>query len=140
MAATRSLATQRYVKRLVILMIIYFATLLASVWTFRHDAPSGALAYGLAILPALPVIGVFWAVMRYIVEENDEFMRLLMVRQCLVATGFCLTIVTIREFLQNFDLISPDNGGFGAAFFWFIGLAVGALYNRVTMGTAGNCA
>lgn len=140
MAAPRSPAAKRYVKRLALLMTIYVATLIASVWTFRHHPPTGSLAYGLAILPALPVIGVFWAVMRFIVEEKDEFMRLLMVRQCLVATGFCLTIVTVREFLQGFELISADNGGFGAAFFWFMGLGIGAIYNRVTMGTAGTCA
>lgn len=140
MAQSRSSATKRYVRRLAVLVAVYLATLFTSVWTFRHNAPSGAIAYVLAVLPALPIIGVFWAVMRFIVEEKDEFMRLLMVRQCLVATGFCLTIVTVREFLQGFELISADNGGFGAAFFWFIGLGVGALYNRVTMGTAGTCA
>ena len=48
--------------------------------------------------------------------------------------------MTIWEFLQNFDLVPPGNGGFGAAFFWFIGLGFGALYNRLTLGTAGDCA
>ena len=55
---------------------------------------------------------------------------MLHVRQCLFATGFCLTIMTVWEFLQNFDLVPPGNGGFGAAFFWFVGLGFGALYNR----------
>ena len=90
------------------------------------QAACAGLAYALAS-PALPVIGVFWAVMRLLVEEPDEFMRMLLVRQSLVATGFCLTIMTIWEFLQNFDLVPPGNGGFGAAFFWFVGLGVGAL-------------
>lgn len=140
MAAQWSPAARRYVMRLAVLATLYVVTLFASVTLFRHGSPTGATAYALAIVPALPVIGVFWAVMRFIVEEKDEFIRLLMVRQCLVATGFCLTIVTVREFLQNFDLIPLDNGGFGAAFFWFMGLGVGALYNRVTMGTWGTCA
>ena len=105
-----------------------------------HHLVSGPLAWPLAILPALPVIGVFWAVMRLLVEEPDEFLRMLLVRQALVATGFCLTVTTIWEFLQNFDLVPPGNGGFGAAFFWFMGLGVGAIYNRLTLGTAGNCA
>ena len=74
---------------------------------FRVDAVStGLAAYALAILPALPVIGVFWAVMRLLVEEPDEYLRMLLVRQALVATGFCLTIMTIWEFLQNFDLVA----------------------------------
>ena len=35
--------------------------------------------------------------------------------------------------------VAPGNGGFGAAFFWFMGLGFGALYNRVTVGTTGSC-
>ena len=57
---------------------------------------------------------------------------MLFMRQCMVATGFCLTVVTVWQWLQNFDLVPPGNGGFGAAFFWFVGLGVGALYNQLT--------
>ncbi len=125
--------------RLFVLMTIYLITLFAAVRMFRANLIDGPAAYALAVLPALPIIGVFWAVMRLLVEEPDEFMRMLLVRQTLVATGFCLTIMTIWEFLQNFDLVPPGNGGFGAAFFWFVGLGVGALYNKLTLGTAGDC-
>ena len=137
MAMYRSPALKRYVVRLIVLVTIYLATLIGAVMAFKADAVSGPIAYALAILPAVPIIGVFWAVMRFLVEEPDEFMRLLLVRQCLFATGFCLTIMTVWEFLQNFELVPPGNGGFGAAFFWFIGLGFGALYNRLTLGTAG---
>lgn len=139
MAQKWSPAARRYTIRLATLMTVYLVVLFTAVWLFRNNAVSGSAAWALAIAPALPVIGVFWAVMRFLVEETDEFLRLLLVRQCLVATGFCLTIMTIWEFLQNFDLVPPGNGGFGAAFFWFMGLGVGALYNRLTMGTAGTC-
>jgi len=133
----KSPAIRRYVIRLFVLMSFYMLSLFVAVRAFKADAVSGIPAYALAILPALPVIGVFWAVMRLLVEEPDEFIRLLHVRQCLVATGFCLTVMTIWEFLQNFELVPQGNGGFGAAFFWFIGLGVGACYNRFTLGTAG---
>ena len=132
-------ATRRYVVRLAVLMGLYFILLVGAIRLFRQDPPEGMLAYVVAIAPALPVIGVFWAVMRLIVEETDEFIRLLHVRQFMVATGFCLTVVTVWQFLQNFDLAPPGNEGFGALFFWFLGLGVGGLYNRLTMGTAGGC-
>lgn len=133
-------AARRYTRRLAVLMAIYLVTLFAAVWLFRHDQVNATLAWPLALAPAVPVIGVFWAVMRFIVEEQDEFIRMLIVRQCLVATGFCLTVMTVWEFLQNFDLVAQGNGGFGAAFFWFMGLGVGAAYNKITMGTAGTWA
>ena len=135
--AYRSPAIRRYMIRLIVLVLLYLSTLIGAVLLFKANAVSGPSAVLVAVLPALPVIGVFWAVMRYLVEEPDEFMRLLLVRQCLVATGFCLTIMTVWEFLQMFDVIPPGNGGFGAAFFWFIGLGFGGLYNKLTVGTAG---
>lgn len=137
MAKYKSPAIRQYLIRLFVLMTIYVITLFAAVTMFRAGAVSGIAAYALAIAPALPVIGVFWAVMRLLIEEPDEFVKLLHVRQCLVATGFCLTIMTIWEFLQNFELVPPGNFGFGAAFFWFMGLGVGALYNKLTIGTTG---
>ena len=135
----KSPAIRRYVIRIAALMSFYLVALLGASRAFRADLVSGPAAYVLAIVPALPIIGVFWAVMRLLVEEPDEFMRLLMVRQALIATGFCLTVMTIWEFLQNFDLVPPGNGGFGAAFFWFVGLGVGAFYNWLTVGTTGDC-
>jgi hypothetical protein len=137
MAMYRSPAIRRYLLRLIVLVVIYLATLIGAVLAFKANAISGPAAYALAVVPALPIIGVFWAVMRFLVEETDEFIRLLTVRQCLFATGFCLTIMTVWEFLQNFDLVPPGNGGFGAAFFWFVGLGFGGLYNKLTIGTAG---
>lgn len=139
MARYRSAAIRRYSLRVAGLMGAYLGALLGVTYAFRQDLVSGPAAYALAIVPALPIIGVFWAVMRLLVEEPDEFLRMLLVRQALVATGFCLTIMTVWEFLQNFDLVAPGNGGFGAAFFWFVGLGVGGLYNRLTLGTAGTC-
>ena len=139
MARYKSPAMRKYVIRLAVLMTIYMITLFAAVYAFRHHLVSGPSAYPLAILPALPIIGVFWAVMRLLVEEPDEFLRMLLVRQTLVATGFCLTVMTIWEFLQNFDLVPQGTFGFGAAFVWFVGLGVGALYNWLTLRTTGEC-
>jgi hypothetical protein len=141
MARYKSPAMRKYVIRLAVLMTFYLITLFAAVSLFKAHLVGGPAAYALAVLPALPVIGVFWAVMRLLVEEPDEYVKMLLVRQTLVATGFCLTVMTIWEFLQNFDLVKPGSNGFGAAFFWFMGLGVGALYNRLTLGdSGGDCA
>ncbi|MDT0506415.1 hypothetical protein [Novosphingobium sp. MMS21-SN21R] len=130
-------ANRRYTIRLFALMTAYVLFLILAKWAFKRGLAEGSLAYVLALLPALPIIGVFWAVMRLLVEQTDEYLRMLMVRQCLFATGFALFITTIREWLQNFDLIAAGDHGFGAAFFWFAGLGLGALYNRITLGEGG---
>ena len=138
MAKYKSPATRRYLIRMAVLMSLYVVLIFAAGWAFRHTAIAGVPAYALAIAPALPIIGVFWAIMRLLIEEPDEFIRMLQVRQCLIANGFCLTVMTIWEFLQNYDLVPPGHGGFGAAFFWFVGLGLGAIYNRISMSAIGS--
>jgi FtsH-binding integral membrane protein len=140
MARYKSPATRRYMFRVAGLMGCYLGALVGVSMAFRNGLVSGPLAYPLAILPALPVIGVFWAVMRLLIEEPDEYLRMLLVRQVMIATGFCLSVMTILEFLRNFDLLSSNSGGFGATFYWFGGFAIGAIYNRITAGSAnGSC-
>lgn len=131
-------AGKRYAKRLAVLMGLYLVAVFTAGWVFRNTDIAGPLAWAMAIMPALPIIGVFWAVMRLLVEETDEYIRMLIVRQCLFATGFCLTIVTVWQWLQNYDLVPAVNAGFGAAFFWFVGLGLGAVFNRITIGDWGN--
>jgi hypothetical protein len=137
MAINWTPATRRYTRRLAVLMVFYIGFIWLAGYLFRHYPPHGLLAYALAVLPALPIIGVIATIMRLLVEETDEYVRMLFVRQALFATGFCLTIMTVWEFLQNYDLVPPGNGGFGAVFFWFMGLGFGAIYNRLTMGKGG---
>ena len=131
-------AIRRYLHRLALFMLAYMALIFTAGYLFRHAPPHGLLAYAVAVLPALPIIGVFWTVARLLVEETDEYMRMLFVRQTLFATAFCLTVMTVWEFLQNYEVVPPGNGGFGAAFFWFMGLGFGAIWNRVTLGPCGD--
>lgn len=133
MLQPKSPAVRRYTKRLGALMTAYTALIFAMGWLFRHAPPPAPWNAVLAILPALPVLGVVWTVMRLLVEETDEFWRMMFVRQVLIATGFCLTVMTIRDFLQNYDVIAPGNAGFGTAFYWFMGLGVGAVWNGITL-------
>lgn len=132
MSHVKSPAVRRYLARMFLLMSLYLVLLFGAVWTFRHGPPLGILAWPLAIAPALPILGTFWAIMRLLVEEKDEYQRMLLVKQALFATAFCLTVTTVWEFLQNFDIVAHGNGGFGAAFFWFMGFGLGAVVNRFT--------
>ena len=66
---------------------------------------------------------MFWAIGRLIVEEQDEFQRMLIVRQALIATGFALSIAPSTDSLAHFD-VSPCVDLFWAAMLWFLGLAL----------------
>jgi hypothetical protein len=135
---TRSLAWKRYNWRTIWLSLLYAAFLLPAVYGFKHQLVPHPLTYVVAILPALPIIGIFGALGRYLVEEQDEYLRTLMVRQILCASAFTLSIATAWGFLDNFDLVAHVDGYWIIAL-WYVGLAIGSLYNRLTLGEGGPC-
>ena len=126
-------AEKRYNRRVVVLSLIYAILLLAAVYLFKHHLVTGALACIVAGLPALPIIGIFAVIGRYLVEETDEYLRMLMVRQTLYASGFALSIATMWGFLESFDVVGHVES-YCVAILWFAGLGLGALANRLTIG------
>ncbi len=130
-------AWKRYNWRVVWLSLAYAAFILTATYAFRHELLTGVIAYVVAILPALAVIGLFVAMGRYLVEEEDEFLRMLMIRQSLWASGFALSLATIWGFLENFGLAGHVDA-YWIVVVWFFGLGLGGVYNKLTLG-AGRC-
>lgn len=133
----RTPAGRRYNWRVIWLSLLYGTFLIGAVYGFKHQLVPNALAYLVAILPALPIIGIFAAIGRYLVEEQDEYVRMLMVRQTLWASGFMLSLATIWGFLESFALVGHVEG-YWAAVLWFIGLAIGGLANKLAYGETGS--
>ncbi|HEX3676542.1 MAG TPA: hypothetical protein VHU79_04010 [Sphingomicrobium sp.] len=131
-------AIKRYNRRVIGLSLLYAAFLLIAVYGFKHQLLRGLVAYVAAILPALPIIGIFGAMGRYLVEEHDEYVRMLMVRQSLWASGFALSLATIWGFLESFDLVGHIDA-YNIAIVWFVGLGVGSIMNKLTLGAAVKC-
>ena len=131
-------AMKRYNWRAIWLSLIYAVLLIGVVYGFKHHLISGPAAYAAAVLPALPIIGIFASIGRYLVEEQDEYVRMLMVRQTLWASGFALSIATIWGFLENFDLVEHVDA-YSVAILWFDGFGLGACINKVTLGASGQC-
>ncbi|MDR6789688.1 hypothetical protein J2Y58_003061 [Sphingomonas sp. BE138] len=90
--------------------------------------PHGPIAFAAAILPALPIVAIFAVYARLLVEMPDEYVRMLLVRQSLVATAFALSICTIWGFLEAFALV-PHVQAYFAAVLWCAGLGVGGCIN-----------
>lgn len=134
----RSRAWKRYNIRMVWLSLAYVLFLLLATYGFKHELLNGIIAYIAAILPALPIIGVFAAMGRYLVEEQDEYLRMLLVRQSLWASAFALSIASIWGFLEAFDLAGHFDA-YWVAVIWFFGLGVGSIMNKLTLGTPIEC-
>jgi hypothetical protein len=130
-------AQRRYTIRVGIASVAYVITLTVALKAIESGAVTGLPAYALGLLPGLSVAAVFWAIGRLLVEETDEYLRLLLVRQTLIATGLTLTLVTIWGFLETLLLV-PHVEAFYVAVLWFAGLGVGSCVNRLTMGDRGD--
>jgi hypothetical protein len=126
----RNLARRRYNHRVLGLSLAYAGALFGVSFVFRATPPQGPLAWTLAILPALPLVGIFIAMGRYLVEEGDEYLRSVESRKALIATGFMLIVTTCWGFLQSFDQV-PRVDFYWAAIIWFFGLGLGGCATRL---------
>jgi hypothetical protein len=129
-------AKRRYTQSVLLLSAAYILILFGVVAFFNNGTRSGLSAYAAAVLPALPIVGVFFAIGRFIVDERDEYQRMKLVRQALIATGITLSLATVWGFLENFGQVRHIYA-YWAAIVWFAGLGVGGLVNRITFGDVG---
>lgn len=129
-------AQRNYIKRVAIFASLYLLVFAVQVAVLKNGDPPMALRAALGVLPGLAVIGIFWAVGRLIVEEQDEFIRMLIVRQALIATAFALSAATIWGFLEAADVVVHLDA-YWVAIAWFFGQFIGAAANRIQYGTWG---
>lgn len=115
---------RRYTARLLLFMGSYVAILTGGLAFGRNGAEHAqATLIGLALVSAFPIIGVFWAIFRLLVEVDDEYQRLLFVKQTLLATALTLVIVTVWQFLQVYGVVATGPQWMAAIWFGMLGVA-----------------
>ena len=67
---------------------------------------------------------------RYLIEERDEYLRMLRIRQALIATGITLSIATVWGFVEDAGL-APHVPSYHVAVLWFAGFGIGACVNKM---------
>lgn len=127
-AGTASVAGRRYNRRALVWPFAYMALLFAAIAGYKAGL-SGPILWLLALLPALPVLYLLWALARYLVEETDEYLRMRAAIAALWATGFMLGLATVWGFLETFRLV-PHVPAWAVVPIWAIGLGLGTLANR----------
>jgi len=110
----------------------------AAKYVIVNNGVSGPLAYAVALIPGLATIGLFWSTGRMIVETEDEFMRMLAVRQQLIGVGFAMAAACVWGTLEVFRLV-PHVEAFYIMVLWSIGVFIGLVANRITHGVWGQC-
>lgn len=129
-------ASHRYLARMAITMAFYLITLFLAEHFIEERDVTGWLAAVLAMLPGLSFAGVIWVFGALIVEEQDEFFRMLYVRQGLIATAISFTLAAIWGFLETYKIVEPV-AAFWWPTIWCLGIGIGAVANKIKYGTYG---
>ena len=115
---------RRYTFRILGFVMAYAGALFGAITLMKSaSAPSGAAAFLVAAIPGLCVAGMVWAVFQLVIECDDEYQRMLFVKQVLLATGATLTLATVWGFLENFDLV-VDLPGYHVTILWFVMIGI----------------
>lgn len=129
---------RRYLVRTLIVTAIYIIGIFSASHLIGNVGVSRPLAFAVALVPGLAMVGMFANTISMIVATQDEFMRMLAVRQQLIAAGFAMALASVWGTLEMFDLV-PHAEAFYIVVLWAVGLFVGQLANRITHGVWGEC-
>ena len=111
-------AQRRWVRACVISALLVVVLAISVAVTFRFLHLQGVLAYGAAVLPALPIVWLLTEMGRYLAEEKDEFQRNVLVQCLLGGTGGVLATTTIWGYLEGFVHVRHLNPIWDYPIFW----------------------
>ncbi len=95
---------QKYMLGLSFWMAVYAACIVFNGFYFRERlgvTPTAPWLYLFAVMPALPVGGCIWVILRYM-TKCDEYFRAILAKRFIVATGITLFVCTAYGFLENY--------------------------------------
>lgn len=136
MRGARNPAYRRYIKRMAASAAIYVgAVFLASHLLHKHG-PTTVPTVAVALIPGLAVMAMIWVIVRLLVELDDEYLRMLEVRKAIFATGVTLAIASVWGLLEFYTDV-PRLPVFWIFPIWCMGLGLGGIWNKLTLGDGG---
>ena len=93
-------AQRRYTIRTLSFMAGYVAVNLAAIAGAFDDLKAPG-SYALALVVVAPIIGQLWATLR-LIEESDEFVRALLSKRVILASGAAIAIASAWGFMESY--------------------------------------
>lgn len=112
-------AQRAHTRRVLWLLLVYALILPPLVWLQAHRHVSHTLSLAMAIVAALPVLGIFASWGRYISDERDEYHQALTLRRIAVATNATMGAAVVWGFLQAFGVM-PLIETYWVPFVWVV--------------------
>ncbi len=129
-------ASIRYLRRIMLSTVLYVVGLGAAVRIDDTMTLTGGGAFLVALLPALPTVGIVVTMGRYLVEETDEYLRHRALIANIVGLGAVLSSASFWGFLEMFDAV-PHVPAWWAVPVWAIGMGAGQAVMRLRDRSAG---
>jgi len=127
---------RRFLVRLAAAAAILVLSVRGARYLIEQGTIEGPILWGLAVIPGVAMISIFYAYGMLIIEQKDEFIRMLLLRQLIIGTGIALSFAIVWGFLEEFGLVAHIYPYY-VAFAWLLGFAFGGLVNRITHGAWG---
>ena len=134
--ATTSPASIRYLRRIMLFTLLYVLGLGAAVRIDDTMTLTGGGAFLVALLPALPTVGIVATMGRYLVEETDEYLRHRALIANIFGLGAVLTSASFWGFLETFEVV-PHAPAWWAVPIWATGMGAGQAVMRLRDRSAG---
>ena len=109
----------RYNMSMVFWMTLYIMAVFGCVTVIKTQHPTGIMLYALALIPSLPIGGSILAFLHFY-NVVDEYIRALMTKRFVYATGITLFLCTLWGFLEAFANAPHIELYFVYALFWFL--------------------
>jgi len=116
-------AVLRYTRRFMGATFGYVLGMGLAVMLHERMGLSGPEAFAIALLPVLPVFAMIWAMGRYLVEEDDEFLRHRATLASLFGLGVVLALGSFWGFLETFGVV-PHIWAWWTFPVWAIGMGL----------------
>ena len=123
-------AQRRHSRRVILFSLLYAVVLLPIVYVIKHGMVAGSWRMVLALLPAIPLIAMFGSYGRYLSEETDEYVRMVVVRQILAATTIAMVCAVVWGFLSDLGG-APPIATYWIAVVWIAAQGVSGLVDKV---------
>src|SRR5690606_2652845 len=98
-------AVARYTRRFMIASLGYMLGLGIAITLSQRMELSGVGAFAIALLPVLPIFAMIWTMARYLIEEDDEFLRHRATMASLAGLGLVLAAGSFWGFLETFGVV-----------------------------------
>ena len=132
-------AVVQYTRRFMVGTFGYMLGLGLAITLHGRMELDGAAAFAIALLPVLPIFVMIWAMARYLIEEEDEFLRHRAAMASLFGLGVVLAAGSFWGFLETFGVV-PHVWAWWTFPVWAIGMGLSQGWMAWRDRTAGDAA